>query len=179
MKRKSIASLEAQIQELESKLNKKEKENSDFIELLNRYEQKLSYRRGGLLTERLQHVLSEFEGVARTSILKAKDFIDDSKTQFKALELVVEGISSDAYNHTQKRVIANHVINLLRGMIQRINEMDFNYSTGIYERFDWFRSQSPERELYRKYRELKQELEQYKKQPVSDIENDNTERLPF
>lgn len=148
-------------------------------EVLPRYEDKLSYKRGGNIAERMTHVLNEFESAASNSIYRAKDFIDDVKTQFKALELVVEGISSDSYNHTQKRVIANHVINLLRDMVQRINQTNFDYQYGIYERYDFFRSQTPERELYRKYKEMKEELERYKKSPVEDSIFKQPDEIPF
>lgn len=177
--KKTIASLELQLAQTQEQLHKKTKEVDDLKEVLSRYEEKLSYKYGYALPDRLNHVLNQFESLARTSILKSKDFIDDVKTQFKALELVVEGISSDSYNHTQKRVIANHVINLLRGMVQRINEIDFDYSDGIYDRYDYFRSQSPERTLYTKYKELKYELEQLKKQPVPDLLNSGKKEIPF
>lgn len=177
--KKTIASLESEICRLQEQLDKKTREVDDLKNVLPRYEEKLSYKYGNTLPDRLNHCLSQFETLARTSILKSKDFIDDVKTQFKALEIVVEGISSDSYNHTQKRVIANHVINLLRGMVQRINEIDFDYSDRIYDRYDYFRSQSPERTLYAKYKELKYELEQLKKQPVTDLLNSGEERIPF
>lgn len=141
--------------------------------VLPQYEEKLSYKNGGSIAERMQHVLHEFQQSASNSVYKAKNFIDDVKTQFKALELVVEGISSDGYNHTQKRIIANHVIYLLRNMVQKINQINFDYQYGIYERYDFFRSQTPEKELYRKYRELKEELEQYKNKKVPDLINNS------
>ncbi len=174
-----ISELEDTVLKLGHALDSKGKLISDLTLIIARQEVKLSYQVGGSLAERTAHCLNEFETISRTSILKTKDFIDDVKTQFKALELVVEGISSEAYNHTQKRVIANHVINLLRGMVERINKIDFDYSDRIYDRYDWFRSQTPERELYRKYRELKQEVEQYRKTPVPDLLNNNKEEIPF
>lgn len=148
------------------------------VDVLPRFEAKLSHRMGGNISERIQHILNELESAATNSVFRAKHFLDDVKTQFKALELVVDGISSDSYNHTQKRVIANHVINLLRDMVDRINKIDFNYSYGIYERFDFFRSDRPEKQLYQKYRELKEELAHCKK----DITNHTLEEkdpLPF
>lgn len=147
-------------------------------EVLPRYEEKLSYKNGGNISERVHHILHEFEQTASNSVYKAKNFIEDVKTQFKALELVVEGISSDGYNHTQKRVIANHVINLLRDMVQKINQTNFDYQYGIYERYDFFRSQTPEKELYRKYRELKEELAKYRK-PTATEDLGEKEPLPF
>lgn len=149
------------------------------VDVLPRFEAKLNHRMGGNISERINHVLNELESSATNSVFRAKNFLDDIKTQFKALELVVDGISSDQYNHSQKRVIANHVINMLRDMVDRINKVEFNYSYGIYERFDFFRSDRPEKELYRKYRELKDELDHYKKDTRPHDLEDKNEPLPF
>lgn len=177
--RKNKQQLEQEIEILKHKADKWDRLGIEVEKWLPDYEKKLSYRISGTIEERFRHVIRQFETLATTSIFKAKDFLEDAKTQFKALELVVEGISSDSYNHTQKRVIANHVINLLRNMVQRINQVDFDYSNGIYERYDFFRSQSPEKVLYEKYNELKRELEHLKKEPVPPITSDDKEPLPF
>lgn len=180
MKNKTKKQLEIELQEFKNDADNWNRFLLDLDKFLPHYEAKLSYRVSGSPIDRIHNVLRQFETTASTSIFKAKDFIDDAKTQFKALELVVEGISYDGYNHTQKRVIANHVVNLLRNMVQRINQIDFEYSSGMYERYDFFRSQSPEKELYRKYNELKQELEQYKGMDgARKIKSDEKDPLPF
>lgn len=143
--------------------------------VLPRYEEKISHRVAGNLIDRIDHVLSEYNSVATNSIWKAKQFIEDVKTQFKALELVVEGITGHG-NHTEKRVIANHVIVMLRSMVDRIDRIDWEYSTGIFERYNFFRSQSPERNLMEKYQDIKRELESLKSARKSE---DKGEELPF
>lgn len=152
----------------------------DFDRIMNKilpqYEEKLSHRRAGDLIDRIDHVLSEHQSISTTSIWKAKQFIEDVKTQFKALELVVEGIAGHG-NHTEKRVIANHVVKMLRDNVDRIDKIDWEYSTGIFERYNFFRSQSPERSLMEKYRDLKYELDRLKGQ-LKD-QNNGGEDLPF
>lgn len=156
---------------------------SDFIrdydgivnKVLPQYEEKLSHSRTGSLIDRIDHVLSEYNSIATNSIWKAKQFVEDVKTQFKALELVVEGITGHG-NHTEKRVIANHVIKMLRDNIDRIDRIDWEYSTGIFERYNFFRSQSPERSLMEKYRDLKYENERMKEKLA---QQGGGEELPF
>lgn len=152
----------------------------DFDRIVNKilpqYEEKLSHVRAGDLIDRIDHVLSEHQSISTNSIWKAKQFVEDVKTQFKALELVVEGITGHG-NHSEKRVLANHVINLLRTNIDRIDKIDWEYSTGIFERYNFFRSQSPERTLLEKYRDVKSELDQIKAQIES--KKNNGEDLPF
>ncbi len=142
-------------------------------EILSGFEKKLSNKYGGDMAERLHHVLNQFDNLATGSVLQAKDFVDDVKTQFKALELVMEGVSSEGYNHTQKRTIANHVINMLRSMVDRIDQVEWNYSSRIYERYNYFRSQSPERTLMEKYKEVKRELDELKSQINASKQADN------
>lgn len=152
----------------------------DFDRIVNKilpqYEEKLSHRRAGDLIDRIDHVLSEHQSISTNSIWKSKQFIEDVKTQFKALELVVEGIAGHG-NHTEKRVIANHVIKMLRDNVDRIDKIDWEYSEGIFERYNFFRSQSPERSLMEKYRDMKYELERLKGQ-LND-QNNGGEELPF
>lgn len=152
----------------------------DFDRIVNKilpqYEEKLSHRRAGDLIDRIDHVLSEHQSISTNSIWKARQFVEDVKTQFKALELVVEGITGHG-NHTEKRVIANHVITMLRSMVDRIDRIDWEYSTGMFERYNFFRSQSPERSLMEKYRDTKRELDEIKAQ--IDSKQKNGEDLPF
>lgn len=137
----------------------------DFVGLqrvIDEYESKLSYKWGGNISEKLSHVLSQFNKVATEAAWKGKNFLDDVKTQFKAIELTIEGLTSEAYNHGQKRVIANHVINVLRNCIDRIDRVKFDYSTSMYEHFNYFRSESPEGDLMKRYKSLKEENDRLK-----------------
>jgi hypothetical protein len=146
------------------------------------YESKLSYRTGGDISERLGHVLSQFNKVATESAWKGKNFLEDVKTQFKALEITLEGLTSEAYNHGQKRVIANHVINILRNNIDRIDRVKWDYQNGIYEHFNYFRSESPEGDLLKRYRSLKDENDRLKQNIVlakSKLPDEVKDDLPF
>lgn len=150
--------------------------------ILPRYEEKLSYKMGGNIVERMEHVLKEFNSAAVNSIWKVKNFMDDVKTQFKALEIVVEGLTSEAYNHGQKRTIGNHVINMLRGMVDKIDRVNWDYSNSMYERYNYFRSDSPEGDLMKRYRELKDQNERLKqefKNVVTKLPEDQQTDLPF
>lgn len=144
--------------------------------VLPHYEEKLSHRMSGDLMERMNHVLGQYDSIASSSVLRAKQFVEDVKTQFKALEIVVEGITGHG-NHTEKRVIANHVITMLRQMIDKIDRIDWEYSTQIFERYNYFRSHSPERSLMEKYRDMKYEPESLKQQLQQ--KNNGGEDLPF
>lgn len=149
------------------------------VDLLPQYEQKLSTRYGGNLSERLRYVLSSLDEAATNSIYKAKHFIEDTKTQFKALEIIVQGISSDAYNHGQKRVIANHVIYTIRECIDRIDKFDWNYSSGMYEHFNFYRSNTPERGLMNKVQELKQQVKRLQSELGKPDDEDTQDEIPF
>jgi hypothetical protein len=145
--------------------------------ILPEYESKLGWKLADTLTHRIASVLSSFDSIASNSVLQAKGFVEDCKTQFKALEIVLEGVTSEALNHGQKRVIANHVITMLRGMVDRIDQISWDYSTRNFERYNYFRSQSPERTLMEKYRDMKRELEILKEELKS--KGTPTEELPF
>lgn len=107
-------------------------------------------------------MLTQYNKVATEAAWKGKNFLEDVKTQFKAIELTIEGLTSEAYNHGQKRVIANHVINVLRNCIDRIDRVKFDYSTSMYEHFNYFRSESPEGDLMKRYKTLKEENDRLK-----------------
>lgn len=150
---------------------------SDFIRdfasmdhLIKQYEEKLSYRMGNNISGRLGHVLSQFNKAATESAWKGKNFLEDVKTQFKAIELTLEGLTSEAYNHGQKRVIANHVINVIRQSIDRIDRTKFDYSNSMYDHFNYFRSESPEGDLLKRYRDLKEENDRLK-QGIAEANN--------
>jgi len=132
--------------------------------ILPQYESKLGWKMGGSIMERLSSILNSFDSVASNSVLQAKGFVEDCKTQFKALEIIMEGLTSEGMNHGQKRVIANHIITMLRGMVDHIDRLDWDYSTRTFERYNFFRSHSPERSLMEKYRDMKRELESLKDQ---------------
>lgn len=122
--------------------------------VINEYESKLTHKSGGNELDRVSHCLREYRSISDNAIWKAKEFVEDVKTMFKALEMIIEGISGDGMNHGQKRVIANHCIQIIRSNVDRINKMDFEYSSNIFDRFDFFRSQTPEKRLYEKNREM-------------------------
>lgn len=148
------------------------------------YEKNLRHIRHGSAAEKIDSILSQFKNIADSAIYQAKDFIDDVKTQFKAIEIIVEGLTDEGMNHGQKRVVANHVISTIRRMIDRINRINWEYTDRIYERYDWFRSDSPEKNLMERYRNLKREFDSVKTE-LSKLQNktngvvkDNDE-IPF
>lgn len=146
------------------------------------YESKLSYRYGNHISERLNHVLSQFNKVATEAAWKGKNFLEDVKTQFKAMELTLEGVTSEAYNHGQKRVIANHVISIIRNNIDKIDRTQFDYESRMYEHFNYFRSDSPEGDLMKRYKTLKEENERLKqnfKHVVDKLPDEQKDDLPF
>lgn len=134
-----------------------------ILETLEKYERKLTWKNHGKLEERFQHVLSQFKSIADNAISECKRFMEDCKTQYKALEIITEGLTSDGLNHTHKRVIANHLISMLRSMVERLNRYEYEYSTISFDRYDFFRSESPEKRLYEERRELKMKTEQQEK----------------
>lgn len=147
--------------------------------ILPGYESKLSWRRGDGLTERVSHVLSQLSDTTEKSILQAKAFVEDCKTQFKALEIVLEGVSAEGYNHGQKRVIANHVISMLRDMVDKVDNIDWEYTNGMNDRYSFFRSNSPEHNLLRKYKEMQQENNSLKLQLKRTDVSPDPEGIPF
>jgi hypothetical protein len=150
--------------------------------MLKDYESKLSYRMGSEMSERIAHILSTFNKAATEGAWKGKNFLEDVKTQFKAIELSLEGVTSEAYNHGQKRVIANHVINMLRSFVDRIDRVQWDFSSRMYEHFDYFRSESPEGDLMKRYRTLKEEndrLRQNIELAKSKLPDEVKDDLPF
>lgn len=150
--------------------------------VVTEYEGKLSYRYGNHISERLNHVLTQFNKVATEAAWKGKNFLEDVKTQFKAIELTLEGLASEAYNHGQKRVIANHVISIIRNNIDKIDRNQFDYESRMYEHFNYFRSDSPEGDLMKRYKTLKEENERLKnnfQHVVDKLPEDQKDDLPF
>lgn len=146
------------------------------------YEEKLSYRMGSNISEKLFHVLNKFNQTATDAAWKGKNFLEDVKTQFKAIELTLEGLTSETYNHGQKRVIANHVINVIRNSIDRIDRTQFDYENRMYEHFNYFRSESPEGDLMKRYKNLKEENDRLKgnlKVATDLLPNELKDDLPF
>ena len=128
--------------------------------IVSEYEKNLSWKRGGTIDERVYHVLGQYRQIADNSVFQAKNFLNDVKVQFKALEIITEGITGQDLNHGQKRVIANHIIGMLRKMVDRIDQTEFTFNTNIFERFNFFRSETPESRLYENHRQLKYKTEQ-------------------
>lgn len=158
----------------------------DFHDIQNRilpaYESKLNHKRGGTVFERLDHTLSSFENSATQSIWKAKNFLEDVKAQFKALEIITEGMTSEGMNHGQKRVIANHLIGMLRDMVDRIGRIDWEYSNGMYDRYNFFRSESPEGNIMKKLRDAQDENQRLRHtlQSINQkLPEDERKDLPF
>lgn len=134
--------------------------NDKLLKLLEQYEKDISYKKSGDIADRMDHVLSEYQSNARNSLYTVKNFAEDVKTQFKALEIITEGLTDEGLNHTQKRVIANHMIHMFRKMVDRLDNADFDFHSGIFERFNYFRSNSPERRLFEERKEHKRRLEE-------------------
>ena len=169
--------------------NQKENNMNEIIEQLEKivaeYEETLSWKAGGSIVDKTAHVLGQYRKIADNAIYEAKRFLEDVKTQFKALEIVIEGLSSEGMNHSQKRVIANHLITMLRTMIDRIDTTEINYSTQMFDRYNFFRSHTPERKLYEDRANLsmalernKREIEELKKKHP-EIFNESDEDLPY
>lgn len=131
----------------------------NLLKIIAQYEETLSWKRSGSIEDRVDHVCGQYKSIADNSIFECKRVMEDVKTQFKALEMVVEGLSSDGMNHGQKRVIANHIITMLRSMVDRIDQYEYEYTTTHFERYNFFRSNTPERRLRESHREFKQKSE--------------------
>ena len=154
--------------------------------VIDHYEKSLSYRSGGDVHDRLRQVLSEYQKITDNTIFQAKNFVEDVKTQFKALEIITEGISENDLNHGQKRVIANHVIKTLRRMVDRLDQLTFEYNTNILERYNFFRSYTPERRLYEQHADLSRShdrlsdfVKTLREKHPEVFKNEQGEDLPF
>lgn len=117
----------------------------------------------GDMAERIEEVLREYKSTTQNSVYKAQELMQDVKTHFKALELIVEGLSSDGLNHGQKRVIANHIITILRAAIDRIDQKEFGFNDSVFDRFNFFRSTTPEKRMMEERRDLKIRVERLDK----------------
>lgn len=126
---------------------------------LKAYEKDLPRAYGGSELDRVDQVLSEFRSIARNAIYQSKNFVEDVRIMFQGLSLIIEGLTDEGMNHGQKRVIANHCITMIRKNVDRLAKMEFEFSSNIFERFDFFRSRTPERKLYE---QLHHEKEQRK-----------------
>ncbi len=73
--------------------------------ILEEYEKDLSWKQSGELSDRFSHTLRQYKSIADNAIWEAKRFLEDVKTQFKAIELIVEGISGDGLNHGQTTIL--------------------------------------------------------------------------
>lgn len=131
--------------------------------VIKEYEKKISYSTSGSLEDRLRHTLRELDKVATNTVWKTKNFLDDSKSQFKALIIVIEGLTDEGMNHGQKRVIANHVISMLRRFVDKIDNQDHLFSSDIYDRFDFYRTDTPEKRLREERHRLKEKSDNQEK----------------
>lgn len=122
---------------------------------LKKHEEKMSWIKSGSQAERIEHVLSEYRKLADNAVYEVRSYVEDVKSQFKALIIVLEGLTSEGMNHGQKRVIANHVITMLRDMVDKVDKARFEWDFSILERYDFFRTTTPEKRIYQKVSELK------------------------
>jgi uncharacterized lipoprotein YehR (DUF1307 family) len=71
--------------------------NTDTIlqleKLIADHEANLSYKYGGDVVEKTSHVLRQYKSIADNAIYQAKQFVEDCKTQFNALIIVLEGLT--------------------------------------------------------------------------------------
>lgn len=135
-----------------------------LIEVLKKHEEKMSWTKPAYpYPERTEHILSEYRKLADNAIWSVKNYMEDVKSQFKALIIVLEGLTDGNMNHGQKRVIANHVITMLRAAVDKMNNATFEWDFNILERYDFFRTTTPEAKIHQKARELKQQTDQQEK----------------
>lgn len=168
----------------------KEMENRDQLleldDVLKSYEGTLSWKTSGSIADRTRHCLSQYRSIADNAIFSTKAFAEDVKTQFKALEIITEGLTSDGLNHGQKRTIANHIITMLRSMVDRMSQQEYNYSTHAFDRYNYLRSDSPERRLMEALRDLKDKnkrdetfIKMIKEKYPEVLESLNNDEIPF
>lgn len=161
-------------------------ENIELDDVLKNYEGTLSWKTGGSVADRTRHCLSQYRSIADNAIFSAKAFAEDVRVQFKALEIIVEGLTSDGLNHSQKRTIANHIITMLRSMVDKVGQHEYNYSTDVFQRYNFFRSETPERRLLESLRDLKDKnkrdetfIKLIKEKYPDVIEKLNEDEIPF
>lgn len=141
---------------------------------LKAYEKDLPRAYGGSELDRVDHVLSEFRSIARNAIYQSKNFVEDVRIMFQGLSLIIEGLTDEGMNHGQKRVIANHCISMIRKNVDRLAKMEFEFSSNNFERFDFFRSRTPEKKLYEQLSNEKRGKE-YAEALLKKIEETNPE----
>jgi flagellin-specific chaperone FliS len=152
--------------------------------IISEFEKTLSWKRAGDLSDRVNHVLHQYRQIADNAINKTKSFTEDVRIQFKALEIITEGLTGDL-NHGQKRTIANHIIRMLRDMVDRLSQMEYDYSATTFERYNFFRSATPEGRLYEDRNNLKHRVE-YQDKLINDLKEkhpdifkDVVDEIPF
>lgn len=157
----------------------------ELLSIVSEYENDLSFKIAGDAADRVRHVLSQYKQIANNSIFEAKRFLEDAKTQFKALEIIIEGLTSEGMNHGQKRVIANHIITMLRSMVDKLDRIEYEYTTGIVEHYNFFRSSSPERKPYENQRQLKDRVSHFDalmrklEEKYPEIARELSDEIPF
>lgn len=127
--------------------------------VLKKYEKDLPVAYGGTELERVDNSLRQFRSIATNAIYQSKSFVEDVRIMFQGLSLIIEGLTDEGMNHGQKRVIANHCISMIRKNVDKLAKMEFEFSSNNFERFDFFRSRTPEKKLYE---QLHHEKEQRK-----------------
>lgn len=127
--------------------------------LLKQYEEPLTSRRTGDIMERVDHILRSYKSIADNALNEARGYLEETKTLFKALEIVLEGLTADGMNHGQKRVIANHLISLLRSMGDKLDQAKYEYNLSLLDRYNFWRTNTPERRLYEERADLKRTVE--------------------
>lgn len=158
---------------------------NDLDLILKPFEDTISWKKNGSIEDRVEHCLSQYRNLADNAIFECRGLVNDVKSQFKALEIVIEGLTSEGMNHGQKRVIANHLITMLRAMVDKLDNAKFEYNVGMLDRYNFFRTNTPERRLHEKLSQLSNTVSQQdailnalgKKYPEIFKELDGT--LPF
>lgn len=156
-----------------------------LTKIVEDHEKNLSQRHGGTIDQKVNHVLGRYEQIAANAIWQAKTFLEDAKTQYKALEIITEGLTDEGLNHTQKRTIANHIIRMLRSMVDKLDQVNYEYSTDMLGRYNFYRSQTPERRLFEEHRRLKDQAKEHDslinklKEKHPEILNSLQDEIPF
>lgn len=155
-----------------------EQNQTEIIDkMLADYEKNLSWKRGGSVVDRVSHCLSQYKQIADNAIWQAKSFLEDCKTQYKALEIITEGLTSQGLNHGQKRTIANHIITMLRSMVDKLDNADYTYTTNFIDRYNFFRSNTPEQRIYEERKELSDKVKRME-ETISGLKQKHPEIFP-
>jgi len=114
--------------------------------ILREHEEKQSIRYGGDISERLQHVLQEYNSVAVQALSGAKAFRDDVIVDLRAIVLYLETVGN-GYTHKEKDARLRGLVELLEKQIHSLRTMELDFSRQWHRYDDVFRSDFPTREL--------------------------------